>query len=353
MTITRITSQPVLVLTAIITFYFGRLVTSSFSFTFLVTNTKISRLSPFVSFELNNYGDGNLYQRQHKHNFLSSWSSVATQGFKSGLKSTSSSSSDDKNVRNKIIDAAAQLTTSTSSLLNIKSIGVDYGLVRTGIAVSNGGYNPQPLSIISHLNNTQLCNRIVNIVQNEKAHQIVLGLPFHKNGTEAEQTTITRNFASMLNCAVSAHFGFDRIPIFLWDERYTSQEAESRIRAANPRAGLLYKELDADAASIILECYYSENGMGAEKVELPDDEEIREVVEKAWLKRMEEKQKEIDDLRKQRMNVGNKKQEMMEKAKLLDAKLAEQYGSGDGVNSKKGTKRKKKKRQWIDVSKNI
>jgi putative Holliday junction resolvase len=351
--ITRITSQSVLVLTAIITFYLGRLVTSSFSLTFFVTNGKISRVSHFPSIHLNNYGTRNM-----------PWSSAT---FKSGLKSTSSPSSNidyevndndskairNENVKNKIINAAAQLTTSTSSLLNIKSVGVDYGLVRTGIAVSNGGYNPEPLSIISHLNNTQLCNRIVNIVQNEKAHQIVLGLPFHKNGTEAEQTTITRNFASMLNCAVCAHFGIDKVPIYLWDERYTSQEAESRIRAANPRAGLLYKELDADAASIILECYYSENGKGAEKVELPDDEDIRKVVERAWLKRKEEKQKEIDDLRQQRMNAGNRKQELMEKAKLLDAKLAEQYGSSDGVNGKKGTKKKKKKRQWIDVSKNI
>ena len=55
----------------------------------------------------------------------------------------------------RIIQAAAQLTTSTSSLLGTKSIGVDYGLVRTGIAVSNG-YNPQPLSIESKLAGSSL-----------------------------------------------------------------------------------------------------------------------------------------------------------------------------------------------------
>ena len=124
--ITRMTSRSVLVLPAIITFYFGRIVVSSFSFTFLITTTKVSRLSPFAYFDLNNYGDGNLYHWQQKHNFFSPWSSIATPDFKSGLKSTSSSSSDDgskfndndrnamdayplhsrnEQVKNKIIDA--------------------------------------------------------------------------------------------------------------------------------------------------------------------------------------------------------------------------------------------------------
>ena len=250
----------------------------------------------------------------------------------------------------KIIQAAADLTTSTSSLLGIKSVGVDYGLVRTGIAVSNG-YNPLPLSILSNLNNTQLCSKIIKYVESENSQQVVMGLPFHRNGTEAEQTTITRNFASQLNCALCAHFGFDSIPIYLWDERYTSKEAESRIRAANPNAGLLYKDLDADSASIILEYYYGDNGEGAEKVELPDNDEIKFALEQAWAMKKEEQRKAMKALKDERMNAGNKKQELMEKARLLDAQLAMQRGNGNGESSKKGKKKKKKKkRSWITLT---
>ena len=250
----------------------------------------------------------------------------------------------------KIMKAAAELTKSTSLLLGVKSIGVDYGLVRTGIAVSNG-YNPQPLSIVSNLNNTQLSTQIIKLVESEKAQQVVMGLPFHKNGTEAEQTIITRNYASQLNCALGAHFGIEKVPIYLWDERYTSKEAESRIRAQNPRAGNLSKELDADAASIILEYYYGDNGLGAERVKLPDNPEIIDAIEKAWRIRKEEKRKELEALREQRMNAGNVKKELMEKARLLDEKLAEHRG--DTPLTKKGKKKKKKKRTWINLTPNV
>ena len=267
--------------------------------------------------------------------------------------SSSSSSGSSRIMSDQIIQAAAELTTSTSLLLGVKSIGVDYGLVRTGIAVSNG-YSPHPLSIVSHFNNTQLSTHIIKLVESEKANQVVMGLPFHKNGTEAEQTIITRNFASQLNCAICAHFGIGNVPIYLWDERYTSKEAESRIRAENPRAGNLSKELDADAASIILEYYYGDNGLGAESVELPDNQEIRDAVEKAWLMRKEEKRKEMEALKIQRMNAGNVKQQLMEKARLLDEKLAQQRGNVDATNgSKKGKKKTKKKRKWINLSPNM
>ncbi len=269
----------------------------------------------------------------------------------------SSDGSSEKNINvkssmsmsDRIIQAAADLTTSTSSLLGTKSIGVDYGLVRTGIAVSNG-YNPQPLSIVSNLNNTELSTRIIKLVETEAANQIVVGLPFHKNGTEADQTVITRNFASQLNCAVCAHFGFGAVPIYLWDERYTSKEAESRIRAFNPRAGKLYKELDAEAASIILEYYYGDNGLGAELVEMPDNDEINSAIERAWLIRKEEKRIEMQALKDQRMNAGNVKQQLMEKGRLLDEKLAKSVS----VNKKKGKKKKKKKkRTWINLTSNM
>ncbi len=267
---------------------------------------------------------------------------------------SSSSSKPRKILSDQIIQAAAELTTSTSLLLGVKSIGVDYGLVRTGIAVSNG-YNPQPLSIVSNLNNTQLSTHIIKLVESEKAQQVVMGLPFHKNGTEAEQTIITRNYASQLNCALCAHFGIYTIPIYLWDERYTSKEAESRIRAGNPRAGNLSRELDADAASIILEYYYGDNGFGAEEVKLPENEEVREAVEQAWLIRKEEKKKAMEELKEQRMNAGNVKQQLMEKARLLDEKLARErsQNGGEAVKNKKGKKKKKKKRKWVHLSPNM
>lgn len=238
-----------------------------------------------------------------------------------------------------IMNAAAELTTSTSSLLGVKSVGVDYGLVRTGIGLTIG-YEPKPIAIVSDMNNTELCQYIIKLAEIENADQIIVGLPFHKNGTEAEQTIITRDFATHLNCAVYAHFGPDKMPVFMFDERYTSKEAAARIRSENPRANL-YKELDADAACIILEYYYLDNGVGAHRVELPEDETVRDAIQQAWLLRKQEQERKRKEMTEQRMiSSQDRKKAMMEKARLLEEKLAIENGA---VASKKKKKRKKKR----------
>lgn len=237
-----------------------------------------------------------------------------------------------------IVQAAAELTTSTSSLLGVKSLGVDYGLVRTGLAVTIG-YEPQALSTVSDLNNTQLSQHVIKLAESEQANQIILGLPFHTNGTEAEQTVITKEFAKHLACAVYAHFGPEKMPIYLWDERYTSKEAAARLRSANPRAKL-YKELDAEAACIILEYYYVDNGIGAQKVELPEDENVREAVYQAWEMKKGEEVCRLKELTEMRMNPHKSRKDIMERARLLDEKLALE---NSGPAKKKKKKKKKKK----------
>lgn len=260
------------------------------------------------------------------------------------IESMSSPSSTKSQTSQNILNAAAELTKSSSTLLgNTKSIGVDYGLVRTGIAVSSG-YSYTPLNTVSDFNNTQLISHIIKVATLEEATQIVVGLPFHKNGTEAEQTIITRNFTNHLFYATYAQFGPDHMPIYMWDERYTSKEAAARIRAANPRANL-YKELDAEAACIILEYYYNDDGLGAQRVTMPDNDEIRMAVEQAWEVRKEEMRREREELTRIRMmDSGDQKKAMMEKARLLEEQLQSE-GLGGGGNFKRKKKKKKKKKR--------
>ena len=147
---------------------------------------------------------------------------------------------------------------------SLRSIGVDYGTVRTGIAITNSGYSPRPLTIRKELNTTELSRAIVNYVLAEQATNIVLGLPLHKNGTASEQSSITRSFGQFLLQEVQQRFG-SSIDVMLWDERYTSKEAAARIAAEVmarnhriPSASELSGEINADDACIILEDYYKD-----------------------------------------------------------------------------------------------
>lgn len=239
-----------------------------------------------------------------------------------------------------VFEAAAASTQQSCTLLGIKSIGVDYGLVRTGVALTIG-YEPQPITtiVVSDQNNaTHVAHQIVTYSTSEQAKRIIVGLPLHKNGTEAPQSHLTRVFASQLACVVMARLG-PHVPVYLWDERYTSKEAAARLRSRGGNFNThdrLHKMLDADAACIILEHYYSENGKGAEQVLVPDD--MKEVCLSAWKARKEEeamqKQAELD----QRISRTQRRQEAMERARKLEEEIAK-----DGVLETNKKKKKKKR----------
>jgi putative Holliday junction resolvase len=227
------------------------------------------------------------------------------------------------------LNAAAESTLQSCHLLGTRSIGVDYGLVRTGIAFTIG-YNPQPLVITSNLNTTQLCLKIINYCSSERAQQVIVGLPLHKNGTEAIQSQRTRAFCTELACLVLAKLGPDDIPIYLWDERFTSKEAAARRDTQFRKYD--FETLDAHAACIILETYYAENGKGAERVHVPED--MKQVCWQAWnLQQEETRPRRTIDYTSRR----EQRQKAMERARKMEETLFLQG------NKKKKKKKKKRK----------
>eukprot|EP00543_Licmophora_paradoxa_P016307 CAMPEP_0202472166 /NCGR_PEP_ID=MMETSP1360-20130828/86884_1 /ASSEMBLY_ACC=CAM_ASM_000848 /TAXON_ID=515479 /ORGANISM="Licmophora paradoxa, Strain CCMP2313" /LENGTH=75 /DNA_ID=CAMNT_0049098523 /DNA_START=57 /DNA_END=280 /DNA_ORIENTATION=- len=73
-----------------------------------------------------------------------------------------------------IINAAAQVTQDQFKLLGIRTLGVDYGLARTGVAVSVG-YNPEPIDIIEETNATVLAHRVVQLALSQQVQRVILG----------------------------------------------------------------------------------------------------------------------------------------------------------------------------------
>jgi len=111
-----------------------------------------------------------------------------------------------------------------------------------------------PLGILRSDNLSSSCfpstaQDVVRVARSEGAEQIVLGIPLNRTGGDGEQANITRQFAQVL-----AHAAFPT-PVFMWDERYSSAEAASRMNfgtGAAPGA-----PLDAVAAAVILEDFFA------------------------------------------------------------------------------------------------
>ena len=158
-----------------------------------------------------------------------------------------------------VLEAAANFTLQRNPNLGRKSLGVDYGLMRTGIAVSVG-YRPTPLAILPP---EHLTIKIIQYARSQAVEQIVLGWPIFQNGTVAPQAELTLEFGKSLQASIYRTLG--DIPVLLCDERYTSQAAEAR-RTANGRHGKAFaSSLDAEAACILLEAYY--DGDSAQQVQ--------------------------------------------------------------------------------------
>merc|ERR1719506_1766315 len=77
----------------------------------------------------------------------------------------------------------------------------------------------------------------------ERIASIVVELPLEKDGAEVPQCAATRLFADALATA------FVDMPVLLWDEGFSSQEAEALLEH-RPGAGL---DLEAVAVCVILD----------------------------------------------------------------------------------------------------
>ena len=227
---------------------------------------------------------------------------------------------------------------SQTNLIGTKSLGVDYGTIRTGVAVTVG-YAPIPLTILDSHNSTELAMDVVKLSQSEKATQIVIGLPLHKNGTISDQANIVKTFAEIVACAVHKKLGPNSTVVYLFDERYSSKEAMARILSKAPSKDHNKQFLiDADSACIILEHFYAENGVGKQLVTVPDH--LRQECDDIWLGQdrinKEKQQKIIDD----RMNALNARREMIKRVQM------ETSTTSTSRKKKKNKKKKRKTAKW-------
>jgi putative Holliday junction resolvase len=72
------------------------------------------------------------------------------------------------------------------------ALGVDYGLNRTGFAVSAGGVAPRPLNVVDSKPIDVLVKETVRMAIKERADVIVVGLPVPPNMTAAQAAGLER-----------------------------------------------------------------------------------------------------------------------------------------------------------------
>ena len=128
-------------------------------------------------------------------------------------------------------------------------IGIDFGTVRIGIAISD-----QQQSIASPLTTYQRRNEkldsefFVQLAAGENAVGFVIGLPVHMSGDESEKSQEAREFGNWLSIQT-------QLPVGWIDERYTTAFAREALSGSNLSGKKRKAMLDKIAAQAILTAF--------------------------------------------------------------------------------------------------
>jgi putative Holliday junction resolvase len=131
-------------------------------------------------------------------------------------------------------------------------LGIDYGRKRIGVAIADPLIRvASPLMTIKE---KEIEKTIMDTLNEYEINIIVVGYPVRTDGKRGKRAKEVENFAENLRRKFN-------IEVELWDERYTTMEAEKTMREMGKKPSKNKKKVDRIAASLILQSYLdSRNG---------------------------------------------------------------------------------------------
>jgi putative Holliday junction resolvase len=136
----------------------------------------------------------------------------------------------------------------------MRLLALDVGRQRIGVAVCDElGMIATPRTVVHHTSKGEDFRRIAELVREEQAAGIVMGHPLNEDGSVGPQARYVEGWASELEAALQA-WGLD-VPITLWDEYGTTQQAQAAMIASGRKARDRREWIDAAAAAAILQSY--------------------------------------------------------------------------------------------------
>jgi putative holliday junction resolvase len=128
-------------------------------------------------------------------------------------------------------------------------VALDVGSKRIGVAITDPlGITAQGLDTIQRQNKRRDMEALGAVLSKYEVREIVVGLPLRLSGAEGTQSEKMRRFADDLR----AHFG---ITVHLWDERWTSTEANRLLRETDLSIKKRGQAVDRMAAILILQSW--------------------------------------------------------------------------------------------------
>lgn len=134
-------------------------------------------------------------------------------------------------------------------------LGVDYGDVRTGLAISDvNRFLANGIGTISEGGMRATAKKVAEVAREREAGIIVIGLPKNMDGSEGASADKIRAFAELLRPLTDAEI------VFL-DERVSTMAAHRILNMTDTRGQKRKAVVDTLSAEIILQNYLDKNSI--------------------------------------------------------------------------------------------
>ncbi|HEY3927539.1 MAG TPA: Holliday junction resolvase RuvX [Candidatus Koribacter sp.] len=135
------------------------------------------------------------------------------------------------------------------STVHGRILALDFGTRRIGLAVSDPlGITAQGLPTLLRKNKRTDLAALRRVLEHNEIREIVVGLPLRLSGADSSSTEKAREFAALLEKEFS-------LPVHLWDERFTSVEANRVLRESEMSIKKRGEAVDRLSAVLILQAF--------------------------------------------------------------------------------------------------
>ncbi|MBM3944034.1 MAG: Holliday junction resolvase RuvX [SAR202 cluster bacterium] len=128
-------------------------------------------------------------------------------------------------------------------------MALDVGERRIGVALSDPLLLlASPLTAITRKSLSSDIEAVLRLASEHEATIIIVGLPISLSGKHGPQAKVTKEFAKALEAQ-------SPVPVKMFDERFSTFEAEQRLRDSGAKPSKDRGRVDAAAAAVILQGY--------------------------------------------------------------------------------------------------
>ena len=134
-------------------------------------------------------------------------------------------------------------------------LGIDHGAKVIGLAVCDAQWiAARPLQLLTRQSRADDFAAIGAIISRQQISAVVVGLPEQPEADAGNaQADTVRRWSTRLAAAI-------KLPVYLWEEQFSSLEAERLAEEAGTR---LHGRIDAHAAAVILQSFIDTHPPGA------------------------------------------------------------------------------------------